>query len=1005
MKKIYGDNMLFQQKENVKLCGTGVAGEEVKAELFDDKGEIINSGTTVVDENGKFTVSFLAPEGGFREYKIVVSVNGQEYRTLNNVVFGEQWLSFGQSNMEYYLKDCPSIDAVVKGGYGSKWVRAFMVPMTPLIDGKKQEDPPEYKQEDINGGKWIKADDPEIEYVSAIAYFFANDLVEKLQMPVGILNCALGGSVISSWISREKLENDKKAMEIMKSHEQYVSLDEWDTVEDRTYLYRRMCSCYNAKLYPLKNLAVRGGIWYQGESDIVYTYGQYSHMFDLLQKEMKQTFSYEDGDFPIIYSTLASHYYLSKEFEIINVQDMNVEFANMQHSKPESRALVPIYDIMPEFNADNHPIHPNNKEPIGHRFFDAAMGLVYNADCSYTASCVDSVKIEGENVFVKFDNVCDGLVCKGENLKDFAVCSSDGIYYKAEAEIVSKDTVRIHSKEVPNPVSASYAMTATNYNANLYASENGEPKMPVAAFVTDRSVTKRLFSYDDWAVCDREELWRLYYEKAQYTKIWETKNCKFSVRKESAYSGEGGMNIVSDKNEFSIWQDFRMCDYPSNAEKWQVIENNDWSNYKSVSFKVRNNSEKNVCVSKVKIRTKKTDFYMPTLNGTNDISCVIPADGEWHTVEMDVNDLCFYGHKFANNNSSVLKKIIDFEICFSSTNDRADIDVDEFEFSSTLKSGGTRKPSKFINGYVKIKDLYLKTKALFEKKEKKQMDIKEVFKEENKYEVLTDVKYGEDVQQKFDLVIPKDAGKELNLFVVIHGGAWIGGDKKDDTMLLVPYVKNRQMIGGNINYRLLKEGRSDLNCETMLEDIHEAMKKIVEVCNEKGYTLKKLILKGNSAGGHLVLMYAYKYQHISPVEVAVVYSNCGPTDMTDKNYYGDLSVFSDEQMLTLQGLLISEKLDHDNYRSEEVLEKLWKVSPCCYAKKDSPATIFHSCGKDMLVPVSNGDKLNEVLKSLGVDSYYDIFDNSQHCCRDKKDNQKVKTFDKMEDEMIKKYTT
>lgn len=279
----------------------------------------------------------------------------------------------------------------------------------------------------------------------------------------------------------------------------------------------------------------------------------------------------------------------------------------------------------------------------------------------------------------------------------------------------------------------------------------------------------------------------------------------------------------------------------------------------------------------------------------------------------------------------------------------------------------------------------------------------EIFKNGKKYKIFEDVAYGDHELQKIDVVIPKKAEKQTCLYVRIHGGAWIGGDKSDVTESMVPFVKKRNMIGANFNYRLLKDGVYDVDCNSIMEDIHAAMKKTVEICKKEGYELKKALLEGESAGAHIALMYAYKYKDESPVEIALVYSDCGPTDMNDDSYFNPPIEITRKDMLMLKSLLVGKELTYESMKEPENVEKLKTVSPVTYVTKDVPPTILNSCGKDVLVPKSNAVTLEKALSENEVDHYYEHFDNSKHCRRDKADKKKTKIYNKKFKEMIDKY--
>lgn len=280
---------------------------------------------------------------------------------------------------------------------------------------------------------------------------------------------------------------------------------------------------------------------------------------------------------------------------------------------------------------------------------------------------------------------------------------------------------------------------------------------------------------------------------------------------------------------------------------------------------------------------------------------------------------------------------------------------------------------------------------------------KDVFKSEKKYKVFENVPYGDHELQKIDVVIPSKADKKTNLYVRIHGGAWIGGDKSDTTESMEPYVKKRNMIGANFNYRLLKDGVYDVDCKSIMDDIHAAMNKTVEICKKEGYEPNKAMLEGESAGAHIALMYAYKYKDKSPVEIALVYSDCAPTDMNDDAYFNPPIEITRKDMLMLKSLLIGKELTYESQKEAENVEKLKEVSPVNYVDEKTVPTVLNSCGKDVLVPASNAVALDKTLSENGVDHYYEHFDNSKHCRRDKADKKKTKAYNKKLQEMIDKY--
>ena len=265
------------------------------------------------------------------------------------------------------------------------------------------------------------------------------------------------------------------------------------------------------------------------------------------------------------------------------------------------------------------------------------------------------------------------------------------------------------------------------------------------------------------------------------------------------------------------------------------------------------------------------------------------------------------------------------------------------------------------------------------------------------------ISYGEDKQQTFDVYIPKTCDKETSLYFYIHGGAWIAGDKSEGTVLAKTNALKYNIIGVTMDYRLLVEGSHKTTCQTILDDINNAMIKTKAFLEEKGYTIKSAVVSGQSAGGHLALLYSYTCNTKCPFKIGLVESVCGISDLQDPLFFGGIEAISKDEMYMLDGLLIGEDVTDANYSSKDIQDKIWDVSPCKYVSNDVPPTIFNSGSLDQLVPNTNGQRLNDKLNETTVDHFYINFDHSKHCRRDKKDFFKATKYDIEYDKMMEKY--
>lgn len=218
---VYGDGMLFQQKEDAVFSGTAKPHSVIEVALSDSENNELAQGEAVTEADGTFTVSFEAPEGGFEEYTVNVSENGSVFETLEDVVFGELWLASGQSNMQYPLGQAKGgYEDWVNGKKHSKWLRTLLVP--PYVNSYTQIGfVPDEPQKEIGGAEWVSGEDEMHYNMSAVAFYFASEMLEEPNMPVGILNAALGGSSIASWISREKIDSEPQFKEKLYSYGAY----------------------------------------------------------------------------------------------------------------------------------------------------------------------------------------------------------------------------------------------------------------------------------------------------------------------------------------------------------------------------------------------------------------------------------------------------------------------------------------------------------------------------------------------------------------------------------------------------------------------------------------------------------------------------------------------------------------------------------------------------------------------------------------------------------------
>lgn len=714
--QIYGNNMLFACNKPIKIAGTAAPGTEISAMIILGGDAVMRQGLATAASDGTFEVAMDGIEGGYANYEIKVYANGELFADLTGVVFGALWLASGQSNMQYGLSMTYEGFEISKDGGTEEYIRALEVPAYPEYNGSGDNLPLD-PLNDIKGASWCKGTETgRIIGISAVAYFFACELREKLDMPVGILNASLGGSSIYTWLSRQAIDSTPAVKDYLVSAGRYISTGDWADKAANPYV--DMTANFNKKINPLRHFEPDGMIWYQGESDISAPYGTYTAAMNLMQKEYSGLFGYEGSSMPFVMTQIASFSYGNNLDAFNLVGNLNIQFSEIQDQNPSARAVTTIYDVPLDWDTKKidpnmgavGAIHPIIKKPVGEKMAFAALGLVYGKRASYTAPFMGTVTIDGGSIFVKFKNTGDGLAVKPSNftsytanasdtpLYGFAIAGANGFYTEAKAEITAPDTVRIWSDSVAAPVSASYAFSQVNNYSNLFATENGEYTLGASAFVTRRIDGAKYVQDKYWTTCDIDQIWREtgepYFAPAFAA---DTGNASVSFSPSEKVSGTASLkvdyNVKSGLNKSFAFGP--VLTYKKNIVSPAVFPavNTDYSVNSTVSFKIKNTSGRSVTLDEMRFYTSAFAWYSPLVKGADSMAAEIPADGQWHTVTLDLTKLYLYGDtKGFGTNGKVLNKVNDIELRFSDgtavKGDKGTLYVDDFQFTPKTAPDG-----------------------------------------------------------------------------------------------------------------------------------------------------------------------------------------------------------------------------------------------------------------------------------------------------------------------------
>lgn len=233
--------------------------------------------------------------------------------------------------------------------------------------------------------------------------------------------------------------------------------------------------------------------------------------------------------------------------------------------------------------------------------------------------------------------------------------------------------------------------------------------------------------------------------------------------------------------------------------------------------------------------------------------------------------------------------------------------------------------------------------------------------------------YGTHERQVVDLCIPNGATGDTGLVLFIHGGAWIQGDKESYKGGMSYGASELGIATASLNYRYISE---DVDLLDVLDDIDAALAKIREKGAEAGVNINKVLLTGDSAGGHLSLIYAYARKNSAPVTPVAVVSNSGPTDLYDDNFYHNNAMGDTATICQLMSWACGQSFSYDT--KESAREALYRVSPVSYVSADCVPTVINHGTADSIVPFSNAANLDALLTQYGVEHVLNVYQGADH---------------------------
>ena len=478
---LFSNGAVFQRGVDVPVWGTADKGEKISVEFNGQKVE-------TVSVDGKWIVKLKPMKENSTPQNLTII--GNNTVIVSDILVGEVWVCSGSSNMERQLG--------LRGGQ-----KPILNWLMEAQDAKNYPQIRQYATRGYSGetktddtkSKWVICDTLSVKSFSSVGFFFARALTQEMKVPVGLIFSAWGGTSAEKWTSRAALEGNPLLKSIVEDYDKKILdftaamakfklnedslLTKWklDTLAARAAIKnlprkpmapndpKKSTECgglFNGMISPLIPYAMKGVIWYQGESNNG-RHIQYQTLFPTMIADWRKNWNI--GEFPFLFVQVAPYKAMSPEIR---------EAQLISWQKMPNTAMVVTVDC-----GDSADIHPINKKPVGERLALAAKALAYKQNVIYSGPLYRTMKVQGAEIELSFDYVGKGLVAKGKELTDFMIAGSDNKFVAAKA-IIKGDCIIVSSDKITTPVAVRMGWSNVPH-VNLFNQEG----LPASPFRTD----------------------------------------------------------------------------------------------------------------------------------------------------------------------------------------------------------------------------------------------------------------------------------------------------------------------------------------------------------------------------------------------------------------------------------------------------------------------------------------------------------------------------------------
>lgn len=481
LSRLFSDHMVLQRDKPVPVWGWANANEQVTVSFADQRK------TAMADSQGHWVIRLDAMQASEVARELTVQATDPARKlTVTDVLVGEVWLGSGQSNMAMAVNGVSQAE-VEKAAANWPQIRMFKEESTASATAQAEAK-----------GQWAVCTPANVGTFSATLYFFGRELHRELRVPIGLINSSVGGTPIESWVSAEAQAQVPELKTFLANATQEFAQFDADKAEaqhqqalakwraraakakaDGTPVgpapkspvaaFKRRGGpggLFNGKIAPLIPYAIRGVVWYQGESAGNSSKCEYyQYQLPALIDEWRQRWGEE---LPFAWVQLPN--YVADDHGWAKVREAMLKTLRL----PNTGMAITI-DIGEPKN-----IHPRNKQDVGQRLALWALGQVYHRPVPQTSGPLPTGhEVHGNQVIVTFKHA-DGLRTRdGESVNGFFMAGEDQQWRPADAKI-DGNTVIVSCSAISKPSAVRYAWFA-NPQCNLINAAN----LPASPFRTD----------------------------------------------------------------------------------------------------------------------------------------------------------------------------------------------------------------------------------------------------------------------------------------------------------------------------------------------------------------------------------------------------------------------------------------------------------------------------------------------------------------------------------------